>query len=219
MLWLFPPVAPDQRRALSAWSKLFGHYLRNQIGVTDPDRVFHSFRHSFQDALRRATPDASADALPGRSSRSKSVSRDYGAKYMLDRWGVETLRKTIEAISYPGSGPAACPSTGQYNAYTRHQGSLTTYRGHRLPGNQQEEKTAVSKHGWPPSYRRIRWSKPVTRCHFASLGRAPPRRRWHSPLPVNEQVLHYLARAEASGAVETNRKSLSWPSPPSWLIC
>jgi integrase len=101
--WLFPPVAPDQRRALSAWSKWFGHYLRNQIGVTDPDRVFHSFRHSFQDALRRATPDAELrDALPGRSSRSKSVSRDYGAKYMIDRWGVETLRKTIDPISYPG---------------------------------------------------------------------------------------------------------------------
>jgi integrase len=101
--WLFPAVAPDQPRALSAWSKWFGHYLRNQIGVTDPDRVFHSFRRSFQDALRRATPDAELrDALPGRSSRSKSVSRDYGAKYMIDRWGVETLRKTIEAISYPG---------------------------------------------------------------------------------------------------------------------
>jgi integrase len=101
--WLFPSVAPDQRRALAAWSKWFGQYLRKPIGVTSPDRVFHSFRHSFQDALRRATPDAELrDALPGRSSRSKSVSRDYGAKYMIDRWGVETLRKTIEGISYPG---------------------------------------------------------------------------------------------------------------------
>ena len=97
--WLFPPVAPDQRRALSAWSKWFGHYLRNQIGMTRPDRVFHSFRHSFQDALRRATPDAELrDALPGRSSRSKSVSRDYGAKYMIDRWGVETLSKLSTAL-------------------------------------------------------------------------------------------------------------------------
>lgn len=56
--WLFPAVAPDQRRALAAWSKWFGQYLRKPIGVTNPDRVFHSFRHSFQDALRRATPDA-----------------------------------------------------------------------------------------------------------------------------------------------------------------
>jgi hypothetical protein len=37
--------------------KWFSHYLRNRIGMSNPDRVFHSIRHSFQDALRRATPD------------------------------------------------------------------------------------------------------------------------------------------------------------------
>jgi integrase len=101
--WLFPSVAPDQRRALSAWSKWFGSYLRKQIKVTNPDRVFHSFRHSFQDALRRATPDAELrDALPGRSSRNKSVSHDYGAKYMIDRWGVQKLNEVITNISFPG---------------------------------------------------------------------------------------------------------------------
>ncbi|WP_343208230.1 site-specific integrase [Bradyrhizobium sp. Ai1a-2] len=119
--WLFPLIAPDQRRALSAWSKWFGNYLRKQIGVTSPDRVFHSFRHSFQDALRRVTPDAELrDALPGRSSRNKSVSRDYGAKYMIDRWGVATLRKTIEGISYPGLDlsrvrPLNTPTTARGN--------------------------------------------------------------------------------------------------------
>jgi integrase len=101
--WLFPLVAPNKKRAVSAWSKWFGHYLRKQIGVSDPDRVFHSFRHSFQDALRRATPDAELrDALPGRSTGKKSVSRDYGAKYMIDRWGLEVLKETMERISYPG---------------------------------------------------------------------------------------------------------------------
>jgi integrase len=101
--WLFPSVAPDQRRALSAWSKWFGYYLRKQIGVANPDRVFHSFRHSFQDALRRATPDAELrDTLPGRSSRTKSVSRDYGAKYMIDRWGARRLHETICNIGFPG---------------------------------------------------------------------------------------------------------------------
>jgi integrase len=95
--WLFPLVAPSERRAVSAWSKWFGHYLRNHIGISNPDRVFHSFRHSFQDALRRATPDAELrDALPGRSSGEKSVSRSYGAKYMIDRWGLRTLKETID---------------------------------------------------------------------------------------------------------------------------
>jgi integrase len=128
--WLFPPVAPDQRRALSAWSKWFGHYLRNQIGVTDPDRVFHSFRHSFQDALRRATPDAELrDALPGRSSRNKSVSRDYGAKYMIDRWGVEALKETIDRISYPGLDLSRVKPLG-VPTRTRTRGGLRNY--HRV---------------------------------------------------------------------------------------
>jgi integrase len=101
--WLFPLVAPSERRAVSAWSKWFGQYLRKHIGISNPDRVFHSFRHSFQDALRRATPDAELrDALPGRSSGEKSVSRGYGAKYMIDRWGLSTLKETIDAISYRG---------------------------------------------------------------------------------------------------------------------
>jgi len=31
-----------------------------------------------------------------------SVSRGYGARYMIDRWGLRTLKETIDAISYPG---------------------------------------------------------------------------------------------------------------------
>lgn len=101
--WLFPTVAPDQRRALAAWSKWFGQYLRKRIGVSDPDRVFHSFRHYFQDGLRRSTSDAELrDAPPGRSSRNKSVSRDYGAKEALARWGVQALKEAVDKITYPG---------------------------------------------------------------------------------------------------------------------
>ena len=51
--FLFPLVAPDRGAAgVAAWSKWFGRYLRAQ-GVTDTAKVFHSFRHSFKDALRR----------------------------------------------------------------------------------------------------------------------------------------------------------------------
>jgi integrase len=100
--WLFPAVAPDQRGALRAWSKWWGRYLRVHVGITDTDKVFHSFRHGFQDALRRATPDEELrDALAGRSS-GKSVSRTYGAKAMVDRWGVKVLKAAIDKISYPG---------------------------------------------------------------------------------------------------------------------
>ena len=72
------------------------------MGITDTDKVFHSFRHGFQDALRRATPDEELrDALAGRSS-GKSVSRTYGAKAMLERWGVKALKAAVDKISYPG---------------------------------------------------------------------------------------------------------------------
>jgi hypothetical protein len=75
---------------------------RKQVGVTDPNEVFHSFRHGFQDALRRATPDEELrDALADLSS-GKSVSRTYGAKYMVERWGVQPLKEAVEKISYPG---------------------------------------------------------------------------------------------------------------------
>jgi integrase len=100
--WLFPTVAPDQHGALSAWSKWFSRYKHDTAGVTDNNKVFHSFRHVFQDALRRATPDEELrDAIQGRSNQ-KSVSRGYGAKAMLDRWGTKILARTVSKISYPG---------------------------------------------------------------------------------------------------------------------
>ncbi|WP_194391685.1 site-specific integrase [Bradyrhizobium sp. CCBAU 51765] len=100
--WLFPTVAPDQKGALSAWSKWWGRYLRNHLGINDRNKVYHSFRHGFQDALRRTTPDEELrDALTGRSS-GKSVGRTYGAKEMLRRWGAEALKRAVDEISYPG---------------------------------------------------------------------------------------------------------------------
>ncbi len=100
--WLFPTVAPDRQGALSAWSKWWGRYLRTHVGINDRNKVYHSFRHGFQDALRRTTPDEELrDALTGRSS-GKSVSRTYGAKAMLQRWGVRALQGAVDDISYPG---------------------------------------------------------------------------------------------------------------------
>jgi integrase len=100
--WLFPTVAPDQKGALSAWSKWWGRYLRNHVGVKDRNKVYYSFRHGFQDALRRTTPDEELrDALTGRSS-GKSISRTYGAKAMVQRWGVKALKEAIDKVSYPG---------------------------------------------------------------------------------------------------------------------
>lgn len=101
--WLFPTVAPDQGRALSAWSKWFGRYLRTTVGIKDTDRVFHSFRHGVKDALRRGRVDVEArEALLGHSGSTSSVSRGYGASEMLERWGVKVLQDAVEKIEYAG---------------------------------------------------------------------------------------------------------------------
>lgn len=110
--WLFPVVSPHGGRALAAWSKWYGLYIREQVGVTDRRKVFHSFRHAFQDALRRATADEELrDALAGRSS-GKSVSRSYGAKSMLGRWGAQVLKQVIDSVEYPG---LKLPAKGKKN--------------------------------------------------------------------------------------------------------
>jgi integrase len=100
--WLFPLVAPDQRGGLKAWSKWWGHYQRDHIGIEDRDMVFHSFRHGFTDRARAAgVAEELRKALMGHSDAS-TVSGGYGAKNMLHRWGANVLREAIEKITYPG---------------------------------------------------------------------------------------------------------------------
>lgn len=101
--WLFPAVAPDQSRALAAWSKWWGRYLRATVGIANTDRVFHSFRHGVKDALRRGRVDVEArEALLGHSGSTSAVSRGYGASEMLERWGVKVLREAVAKIEYVG---------------------------------------------------------------------------------------------------------------------
>jgi integrase len=101
--WLFPMVAPDQGRALSAWSKWWGRYLRTTVGIKNTDRVFHSFRHGVKDALRRGRVDVEArEALLGHSGSISAVSRGYGANEMLERWGVKVLQEAVAKIEYVG---------------------------------------------------------------------------------------------------------------------
>ncbi|MET4070624.1 site-specific recombinase XerD [Bradyrhizobium sp. S3.2.6] len=100
--WLFPSVSPDRGRAgVPAWSQWFGRYLRAS-GVTDKAKVFHSFRHTVKDALRRGRADHEMrEALIGHAQAS-SVSWGYGANAMLSRFGAAALSDAINRISYPG---------------------------------------------------------------------------------------------------------------------
>jgi integrase len=105
--WLFPLVAPVKGKGRSStWSRWFGRYLRAQ-GITDTAKVFHSFRHSVNDALRRGKVDHELrEALIGHSSGSKV---DYGAKQMLTRWGAAELEDAVSKIAYPGLDLSGVP--------------------------------------------------------------------------------------------------------------
>lgn len=85
----------------AAWSKWFGRYIRS-IGITDKARVFHSFRHSFKDALRAGgVSEDINDALTGHAGNG-GVGRTYGAKEMLRRFGMTRLAEALRSADYTG---------------------------------------------------------------------------------------------------------------------
>jgi integrase len=79
----------------------FSRYIRDRE-VESPDKVFHSFRHGFKDALRAGgVGEDVIDALTGHSTKG-SVSRGYGAKDMVRRFGIERLVEAISAAKFNG---------------------------------------------------------------------------------------------------------------------
>jgi integrase len=97
--WLFPEIAPDRPGALKGWTKWFSRYIRDRE-VESPDKVFHSFRHGFKDALRAGgVGEDVIDALTGHSTKG-SVSRGYGTKDMVRRFGIERLVDAISAAKF-----------------------------------------------------------------------------------------------------------------------
>lgn len=70
-----------------------------KLGITDRRKVFHSFRHTFKDACRRARiPEAVHDALTGHASGS--VGRRYGSGQP-----VEVLAEAVAKLGYSGGAP------------------------------------------------------------------------------------------------------------------
>jgi len=102
--WLFPQISPQVPGAIKAWTKWFIRYLRD-TGVTDHRKVFHSFRHTFKDALRATrVPEDLNDALLGQ--KHNSVGRGYGAKQksgardIVRRFGMTALREAVDSVRY-----------------------------------------------------------------------------------------------------------------------
>jgi integrase len=95
--WLFPLVAPDTN-GTAAFSKWFGRYI-GAHGVSDPAKVFHSFRHTFTDALRLANvSDEVKNALLGWTGGGMAAR--YGAKDKAARFR-HKLSEAVECVTYP----------------------------------------------------------------------------------------------------------------------
>jgi integrase len=102
--WLFPQIAPDAVGTIKAWSKWFRRYLEDR-GIVSPDKVFHSFRHSFIDALRAGGVYGDLlHALAGHaaSKGSARVNEGYGAKQMVRRFSIERIIDAVANAKYPG---------------------------------------------------------------------------------------------------------------------
>ena len=94
--WLFPKVAPGTT-GKSAFSKWFGRYIGTH-GITNTSKVFHSFRHSFVDALRLAGVSGEINtALLGHTD--PSVHEKYGAKDKTIRFR-HRLAEAVASVTY-----------------------------------------------------------------------------------------------------------------------
>lgn len=103
---LFPDLQQDRfDKWTGNWSKWWGRWARHDLGIKDRRRVFHSFRHSFKAACRRAgIQEETHDLLTGH--RGAGVGRSYGrAEYSAEL--VKTLAKAMRRIEYKGAGMAA----------------------------------------------------------------------------------------------------------------
>lgn len=93
---IFPdlPVGSVGNRA-DPFSKWFARFL-DSVGVKHSKKVFHSFRHSYRDALREA--DISGEKVRALGGWTTGRTEDnYGSGLRAS-----TLTKDIEAVSYPG---------------------------------------------------------------------------------------------------------------------
>ena len=92
---VFPKCKEDKRGSFSNFTKWFGRHL-GKLGIKTDKTSFHSFRHNFEDMLRRHVPDEELRrALAGRAfNHSAAV---YG-----DGFSIERLAAEIDKIQYTG---------------------------------------------------------------------------------------------------------------------
>lgn len=102
---LFPDLKAREstNQLLASWSQWWGRYAREH-GVPDRDKSFHSFRHTFKAACRRAAIDVEIhDALTGHAGggSGRGYGRDgSGAGADVEPFPLTVLTAALEKISY-----------------------------------------------------------------------------------------------------------------------
>jgi integrase len=80
---VFPELKKVNHKYGHYFSKRFGRYLRKKVGITDPKKVFHSFRHNVSDHLYKALVQESLiEELTGRAGKTET-SRRYAKGYRV----------------------------------------------------------------------------------------------------------------------------------------
>jgi integrase len=92
---LFPDLKPDQlSKRAGNWSKWWGRYVR-AMGITDPRKVFHSFRHGFKAACRAAEIEEEVhDGITGHAGGGE------GRRYGKGKIPMKVLNKAMERVSF-----------------------------------------------------------------------------------------------------------------------
>lgn len=92
--WLFPELEPNKYGSRTQrLSRVINDFL-DAIGLSDPELVFYSFRHTGKRAIRGKAPAEIVDLLFGHADGSVSTKYGRGAN-------MQTLRSAIEKIDYP----------------------------------------------------------------------------------------------------------------------
>ena len=100
---LFPELKSYRGRWTKNWSRWWARYQDKYVSDA-PEKVFHSFRHTFIDAMRAGVPLEFQIALVGHAALEGVKGRAKTAT--IDRYGrgypVAVLNEQLQKVAYPG---------------------------------------------------------------------------------------------------------------------
>ena len=100
---LFPELTSYRGRWTKNWSRWWGRYQDSYVSDA-PEKVFHSFRHTFIDAMRAGIPKEFQIALVGHAAVEGA--KDRPKDDTIDRYGrgypVAVLNEQLQKVAYRG---------------------------------------------------------------------------------------------------------------------